>query len=296
MNRVNLWLTLIVGILFILLMQFAGQPITPEAALVDQWYQAFCNPTVDQSLLYTLTWRGNLSDSQLQTTVDAYRAANGFAQGCTPVENHNIIYFQSIPAELSDSIERIKFVAVNVYAPDQPHTPNHVLSVQYGLHVLFYKNGVVKILPQFIPDTPLGLHHGLTPLLLYNNDGLLMGQVQLTGQLIRIPQSDVVRYGIPLQFSTLHTWGRGWFHIYADGLQVQPERFADILPPDQQATFLPPFIEDIPANTLRQGVVWFSLPTNAPPPDVRITLDAYQTVWDLRGLAYMIAVTSFTDR
>lgn len=290
MNRLNVLLTLVVAVLFVLLMRFAGQAITPEADLVQQWYDELCKPSADQSLLYELTWRGDQSDAQLKTILDAYRASSGFTNGCTAVENHNIIYFQSIPPELSATVERIKFVAVHVYALDKPTDPNHVISVQYGVHVLFYKTGVVKILPQFIPDSPLGLDEGLAPVTLYNNDGLLMGQVQLNGKLIQIPQNDLVRYGIPIQLTTGRAWGRCWIRIYVDSIEVAPERFADILPSDQQAAFLPASIENLPANKLTQGVVWFSLPNTAHPADVRISLEAYQTLWDLRALPVTLKV------
>ncbi|MBA3869189.1 MAG: hypothetical protein H0X30_08545 [Anaerolineae bacterium] len=290
MKHLNVMLTLVVVVLFVSLMRFAGQPITPEADLVQQWYDELCRPTADQSLLHELTWRGDESDTQLQAIFDAYRSANDFSNGCTAVENHNIIYFQSIPPELASTIERIKFVAVNVYQPDKENIPNHVISVQFGVHVLFYKTGVVKILPQFMPDSPLGLHQGLAPVTLYNNDGLLMGQVQLNGALIQIPQNDLVRYGIPIQLSTARAWGRCWVRIYADGIEVATERFADILPTDQQAAFLPASIENFPANDLTQGVVWFSLPNTIHPTDVRISVDAYQTLWDLRALPATLKV------
>jgi hypothetical protein len=290
MSRLNLLLTIILSILFILLMLFAGKPITPEAQLVQQWYDALCNPAANQAPLYELTWRADESDAQLQAIIDAYRANNGFAKGCIAVENHNIIYFQAIPSEVAATIERIKFVAVNVYAPDAPADPNHVISVQYGVHVLFYKSGAVKILPQFMPDSPLGLHQGLSPIILYNNDNLLMGQVQVTGGLMQIPQNDLVRYGIPIQLSPVHAWGRCWIRVYVDGIEVAPERFADILPADQQATFMPAFVENLPANKIVKGIVWFSLPSANHPTDVRISVDAYQTLWDLRAIPVTIKV------
>jgi hypothetical protein len=290
MNRLNALLTLFVGIIFVLLMYFDGQPITSEADLVQLWYDTLCHPDDNQSLLYELTWRDDQSDDQLQAIIDAYRAANGFKNGCVAVENHNIIYFQSIPPELESTVERIKFVAVNVYAPDKPAEPNHVYSVQFGVHVLFYKTGAVKILPEFIPDSPLGLHKGLTPVTLYNNDGLLMGQVQLTGELIQIPQRDLVRYGIQLQLSTERTWGRCWIRIYADSIEVAPERFADVLPVYLQASFSPASIENLPANKVTKGIVWFSLPNPAHVTDVRVSIDAYQTLWDLRAIPVTLKV------
>jgi len=290
MNRLNALLTLVIAVIFVLLMFFAGQPITPEADLVNQWYAAICNPQANQSVLYDLTWRGYESDAQLQAIIDAFRSTNGFSDGCTAIENHNFIYFQSIPSELANAVDWIKFVSVNVYRPDQPHQPNHVYSIEFGVHVLFYKNGVVKILPHFIPDSPLGLQQGPSPITLYNNDGLLMGQVQLTGELIQIPHDDLVRYGIPLQFSPVRAWGRAWVRIYVDGIQVTLERFKDILPVDQQPAFLPAFIENWPANKIQQGSVWFSLPNTAHPSDVRLSVDAYQTLWDMPGVPIMLKV------
>jgi hypothetical protein len=290
MNRLNVALTVVIGILFALLMLFAGQPMTPEADLVQRWYDTLCDPTANQALLYELTWRADESDAQLKAIINEYRLNNAFTNGCTAVENHNIIYFQAIPPELAATVERIKFVAVNVYAPDAPADPNHVISVQFGVHVLFYKSGTVKILPQFMPDSPLGLHQGLAPITLYNNDNLLMGQVQLNGALIQIPQNDLVRYGIPLQLSTERAWGRCWIRVYVDGLEVTPERFADILPADQQELFMPASVENLPANKVAKGVVWFSLPSATHPKDVRISLEAYQTLWDLRALPVSIQV------
>ncbi len=292
MNRLNLLLTLIIGVIFVTLMFFAGQSVTPEADLVQRWYDALCNPKTNQAMLYTFTRRGreSQSDTQFQAIIDAYRAANGFTNGCTAVENHNIIYFQSIPPELSTTVDWIKFVAVNVFAPDQPHDFNHVLSMRFGVHVLFYKNGVVKILPHFMPDSPLGLIQRRDLIALHNNDGLLMGWVQQTGDLIQIPQSDIVRYGIPLQFSPVRALGMTWVRVYADGIQVEAERFANVLPDALQAAFLPAFIENLPANQVKQGIIWFTLPNTGQPADVRISVDAYQTLWDMPAVPIMIKV------
>ena len=62
MNRPNVLLTVLIGITFILLMLFAGQPITPEADLVQQWYDIICDPNANQALLYELTYRADESD------------------------------------------------------------------------------------------------------------------------------------------------------------------------------------------------------------------------------------------
>ncbi len=290
MNRFNWVFTLVIGIIFVLLMFFAGQPITPEADLVQRWYDTLCNPAANQLLLYAFTWRGSESDTEFQTIIDAFRANYGYTNGCTAVENHNIIYFQSIPPELASAVDQIKFVAFNVFAPDQPHDLNHVLSIRAGVHVLFYNDGAIKILPHFIPDSPLGLYQGLEPVTLYNNDGLLMGQVYRTGDLIQIPQNDVVRYGIPLQFSTVHNLGMIWIRIYADGIQVEAERFANVLPDAFQDSFLPAYIENLAADKVVKGVIWFPLPNTGQPADVRISVDMYQTIWDMPGLPIIIKV------
>ncbi|MBI1280843.1 MAG: hypothetical protein GC179_22150 [Anaerolineaceae bacterium] len=290
MNRLNMFFTLLLSVIFVALMFFAGQPITKEADLVQQWYDTLCNPAANQSLLYIYTQRGSQTDAQLQTIIDAYRAANEFTNGCTAIENPNVIYFQPVPPELSTTVDRIKFVAVNVFAPDQTHDFNHVLSVRFGVHVLFYKNGTVKILPHFMPDSPLERYQGRTPVALYNNDGLLMGSVQLTGDLIQIPQADIVRYGVPLQFSPVHAWGSGWIRIYADDIEVSAERYADVLPAALQASFLPEFLENLPAHKETQGVVWFTLPNTGHPVDIHITVSAYQTLWDMPALPSVIKV------
>ncbi len=292
MNRLNVLLTLIIGVIFVVLMFFAGQPVTSEASLAQRWYDTLCNPKANQALLYTFTRRGreSQSDTQFQSIVDAYRVANGFTNGCTAVENHNIIYFQSIPPELSTTVERIKFVAFNVFASDQPHDFNHVLSIRFGVHVLFYKNGSIKIIPNFIPDSPFGLYQGREPIALYNNDGLLMGWLQLTGDLIQIPQNDIVRYGIPLQVSPVRALGMTWVRVYADGIQVEAERFANVLPDAMQASFLPAFIENLIPNQVKQGIIWFTLPNIGQPNDVRISVDAYQTLWDMPRVPIMLKV------
>jgi len=290
MNRFNLLFTLLIGVLFVALMFFADRPITPEADLVEQWYDALCNPTANQSMLYLYTWRGGETDAELQTVIDAYRAANDFTNGCTAIENHNVIYFQSIPPELTATVDRIKFVAVDVFAPDQSHDFNHVLSIRFGVHVLFYKNGTVKILPHFMPDSPLGLYQGREPIALYNNDGLLMGTVELTGPLISMPQNDIVRYGIPLLFSPVRALGMTWVRIYADGIQVEAERFANVLRDALQPSFLPAFIENLSANQDKKGIIWFTLPNKGQAPDVRISIDMYQTLWDMPGIPMTLKV------
>ena len=111
-----------------------------------------------------------------------------------------------------------------------------------------------------------------------------MGQVQLTGALIEIPQTDLVHYGIPLQLSTKRAWGRCWIRIYADSIEVSPERFADVLPVYLQSAFMPASVENLQANKVAKGMVWFSLPNTVPISDVRISVDAYQTLWDLRAI------------
>ncbi len=288
MNRFNLLLSLFVTAIFVLLMFFAGQPITSEADLVQRWYDTFCNPAVNQSLLYIYTWHGDQSNSQFQTTVDAYRAANNYAQGCTAVVNHNIIYFESIPSELAATVDRIKFVAVNVYAPGEEQDRNHILSIRTSVHVVFYKNGIVKILPHFIPDSLLGLQPNATAVALHNNDGLLMGQIEINGSLIQIQQSDSLLVGIPLRFSGVRRWDSAWIRIYADGVEVAPVNYADALPEDQRTTFLSEFPESLDANLALQGVVWFSAPHM--PADLRLSIDVNQTRWDMPGIPIMIKV------
>ncbi len=286
MNRFNLFLTAVIAVIFVLLMIFAGQPLTPEADLVQRWYTTLCNPTADPSFLLRWTWRGQLSDAQLQAAVNAHRANNNFTAGCTAVVNHNVIYFQWIPPELTATVERIKFVAVNVTPAGQTPNPNHISSLINGVPVLYYKNGDVKILPHFIPDSPLGLHTTSAPVPLYNNDGLLMGQVRLNGAIIQLSADDAVRLGVPLVLSTNRTWGQYWIRFYADGVEVAPERFTNVLPADQQPTFLLPVYEYIPAGTELQGIVWFSvrhLPTS-----IRLGVEARQTIWDMPTLPVML--------
>ncbi len=266
----------------------AGRPITPEADLVQRWYDALCSPSANQAPLYLTTWRGEQSDEQLQRIVDAYRAANGYTEGCTAIVNPNIIYFEAIPSELQSTVERIKFVAVRVFLPDQPHDDPDSLAVGTSVHVLFLKNGTVKILPYFMPESPLGIYTGLTPITLYNNDGLVMGQVQLNGSLIQIPESDFIRLGIPLQMSTARNWGGAWIRIYADDLEVTTEPYAHMLPTDLQAGFLPRFLEPIAANQVVQGIIWFTAPHL--PADIRLSIDATQTGWDMPGIPMMLKV------
>lgn len=282
MNRANILFTAIIAILFLLLMLFAGQPLMPEADVVQQWYNAFCDPTSDQSPLYDLTWRGDLTDAQLQAAVDAYRVINNYVNGCTAIVNHNIIYFQWMPPELRDVFERIKFVAVNVYPVGVEQTPNHVLSIRTGVHVLYDHAGKPYILPRFIPDSPLGLHTTAEPVALYNNDGLLMGEVQLAGALMTSQQNGVEHIGIPIRMSTSRAWGHYWVRIYVDGVEVAPDLYADVLRPDQQASFLNAMGENFLVGTVINGVLWFTAPH--PPTDIRISVEAYQTLWDIRAL------------
>lgn len=282
MNRLNALFTVIIAAVFALLMLFAGQPITPEAELVERWYQALCNPAANQSPLLEHTWRGDLTDAQLMAAVEAHRVLNNYTNGCTAVVNHNIIYFQWIPPELWDTIERIKFVAVNVYPTGAEQTPNHVLSVRSGVHVLYDHTGRAYILPRFIPDSPLGLHTTAEPVTLYNNDGLPMGEVQITGPLMTSQQNGVEHIGIPLTMSTIRAWGSYWVRIYADGVEVSPDLYVDVLRPDQQASFLNAMGENFPIGTVISGVLWFTPPH--PPTDIRISVDAYYTLWDLRAL------------
>ncbi|MCA0452363.1 MAG: hypothetical protein LCI00_00085 [Chloroflexi bacterium] len=282
MNRVNVIFTAVIGVLFALLMVFAGQPITPEAELVQRWYDAFCNPALDQSLLYDLTWHGDLSDAQLKAAIDASRVMNNYALGCTATVNHNIIYFQWIPPELRGSFKRIKFVAVNVYPLGAEQTPNHVLSVRSGVHVLYDSSGHASILPRFIANSPLGLHTTAEPVQLYNNDGLLMGEARINGPLMTSQQNGVEHIGIPISLSASRAWGSYWIRVYADGVEVVPDYYADVLRPDLQAGFLSAMGENFPIGSVISGVLWFTPPH--PPTDIRVSVDAYQTLWDLRAL------------
>lgn len=282
MNRFNILFTAIIAILFVLLMLFAGQPLTPEADLVQRWYNAFCDPTSDQSPLYDLTWRGDLTDAQFQVAVDMYRVINNYVNGCTAVVNHNIIYFQWIPPELQDGFERIKFVAVNVYPGGVEQTPNHVLSIRTGVHVLYDHAGRAYILPRFINTSPMGLPTTTGPVALYNNDGLPMGQVKIDGPLINAQQNGVEHIGIPISLSTSRAWGHYWVRIYADGIEVAPDLYADVLPPEQQASFLNTMGQDLLPNSVTSGVVWFTAPRSFT--DIRVSVDASQTLWDIRAL------------
>jgi hypothetical protein len=90
MNRDTMLFSGLICIVFVLLMVFAGQPITPETDLVQHWYDALCNPAANQAPLYLSTWRSDQSDEQLQMIVAAYRAANGYTDGCTAIVNPNI--------------------------------------------------------------------------------------------------------------------------------------------------------------------------------------------------------------
>lgn len=288
MKRFNLLFTVVIGVIFILLMFFADQPITPEADLVQRWYDTFCSPKANQSLIYTYTWRGNLTDTQLQVIMDMYRSANNYLSGCAAVVNPNIIYFEAIPTELASTVDRIKFVAVNLYAPDQPHDSNHILSIRTSVHVLFYKNGRVKILPHFIPDSPSGLHQGSTPVNLYNNDGLLMGQVQLNGDLIQVPEGTYFYIGIPLRISTVREWGNAWVRLYADNIEVTPITYIPSLPEGYRNNVITEFPEAFAANQVTDGFVWFAAAQM--PADLRLSIDANQTRWDMPGLPIMLKV------
>lgn len=287
MNRLNLVLTLVIGLLFGLLMVFAGQPLTPEGELVQRWYNALCDPTIDQTPLFDWTWRGDLSDEQLQTAVDAYREANNLLGGCTAVVNHNIIYFQWVPPELSQTYERIKFVAVNVYPIDGAQTPNHVLSIRAGVHVLFDYRGRGFIYPRFLPVSPLSIVEPHTAVKLYNNDGLAMGTAEVIGLPMLSQQNGVEHVGIPIRLSTSRAWGHYWVRLYANGVEVTPDRYADVLRPDQQASFFAAMGENIPEKTDIAGILWF---TASEASDIRIAVDAYQTLWDMRAIPVMMRV------
>jgi hypothetical protein len=115
-----------------------------------------------------------------------------------------------------------------------------------------------------------------------------MGQVQLNGSLIQIPESNFLRLGIPLQLSTARNWGGAWIRIYADGIEVTPEPYANLLPAAQQTGFLPRFLEPIVADQVVQGVIWVSVPHL--PADIRLSIDPTQTGWDMPGVPMMLKV------
>jgi hypothetical protein len=100
--------------------------------------------------------------------------------------------------------------------------------------------------------------------------------------LITSQNNGVEHIGIPITMTTIRAWGSYWVRIYVDGIEVSPDLYADVLRPDQQATFLNAMGENFPIGTVISGVLWFTPPF--PPTDIRISVDAYYTLWDLRAL------------
>ncbi|MEZ4671068.1 MAG: hypothetical protein R3E39_24450 [Anaerolineae bacterium] len=284
----NILLVALICVIFGMLMVFAGQPITPEAELVQQWYEALCNPGSDQAPLWELTWRGDMSQAQLKEAIEHYRERGGLPQPCKPVVDVNVIYFQWIPPELHSSYERIKFVAVNVYGEGRPTERNLIGSEQTGVHVLFDGSGKAFILPRFLAQSPLGIQETGDVIPLYNNDGLLMGNAQVTGEVIRLQRFDEVRLGVPLRLEATSNWGRYEAHVFVNGLEVIPEFYGDVLPPEEQERFLPPAQDAVSRVTEMRGVLWVQ--AKEPVTSLHVGFEIFQTPWDMRPLPALVRV------
>lgn len=283
MKRANALLALVVVLIFLLLLNFAGQPVTPEARLVQAWYDALCHPEADQSPLWRFTWRGNLSEEQLKDAIARYRAILGLPQPCDPVVDVNVIYFQWLPPELVSTFERIKFVAVNVYGGTRPSEPNLIGSEQTGVHVLYSRSGDVHILPRFLAQSPLGIYPAQQPIALYNNDGLFMGRATVTQAARRTD----VRLGIPVRLEADRPWGRYEVHVFMNGIEVIPEFYEDVLPLADQASYMRPSEDGVEAGSVLEGVVWVLMPEEVY--SLRVGFEIFQTPWDMRPL------TAITD-
>lgn len=288
MNRFDAALTLLIAVIFLLLMTFAGQPVTPEAARVQQWYDALCDPTLDQSPLWDWTWRGSWTISQLQDAFARYRVRTGLPEPCTPRVNHNVIYFNWLPPTLSAAVERIKFVAVNVYGTGRPTEPNLIGSVQTGVHVLYDHEGQSRIFPRFFALSPLGVHPTHQPVPLHNNDGLLMGQVEVTGFPFPYERAGEIRLAVPLRLTAHRPWGRYEIQAFINGIEVIPEYYSDVLPLEEQARFLPPAADSIAAAQVVEGL--FYVMVLEPVTDFHLAITTYQTPWDMRPLPVLIDV------
>jgi len=278
MKRVDLALTVIVVAVGCLLIVNAGQPITPEAQIVGEWYDALCREEPDFDTLLRLTWRGDLTDEQLRDAIMHYRTSRQMAIRCVPVIDHDLIFFQWIPPELAATVERIKFVAVNVYPADAASEPNHILSIGAGVHVVFFKSGEVRLAAGFL-GTPLTIGDSE---MLYNNDGLPMGTARVRDPAIIVPEGNSTLVGVPVTLSPSRTWGSYTIRLFAEFVEAEAVNSPDDLPQPYRMGFIAAYGEGVSENSAQEGMVWFRLLN--PLDHLQVSFEANQTPWDMRPL------------
>jgi hypothetical protein len=283
MRRFDLLLTLVVVGIGLMLIASAGQPVTPEAELVGRWYTALCAQQADFETLEALTWHGGLSDEAFREAIIRYRDSGQIAIPCEPVIDHDLIFFQWIPLELGTTVERIKFAAVNVYATDAGHEPNHILSVRAGVQIVFFKSGDAKIIAGFLGIPLMDSAASGELVTLFNNDGLTMGTARVTDAAMIASSGDMTFVGVSVELNPSRTWGSYTIRLFSDDVQVEGVKAADDLPEAYREGFIPAYGEGIEAGKTVEGVVWFR--TNSASNAVRVSFEANQTPWDMRPLS-----------
>jgi hypothetical protein len=287
MKRFNLYFTLLIAAIGAYLIVNAGEPVTPEAEIVQTWYNTLCSRQPDFDTLLRLTWHGDLTDEEFQDTIIRYRESGQMNPLCIPVIDHDLIFFQWIPPALNNQVESIKFVAVNVYDSDSNWEPNHILSVRTGIHVVFFKTGAAQVVAGFLgvplDDAPLQKTTQL-----FNNDGLDMGTARVTGAITIIPQDETTFVGVQVELQPSRTWGNYTIRLFTDYVQAAGINAAELLPEESRAGFIAASGEGLAANELIEGMVWFQV--RGAVGDLRLSFEASQTPWDMRPLPAFVEV------
>lgn len=261
----------------------AGQPLTPEADLAQRWYDALCAPG-DPAALTALTYAGDLDAAQVATYIERWRRDRGADFPCRAAVNRSFILGETLPPGLPADLIRIRFVPVDVVPASAPPAPSPALAVQDGVHVLFFASGSAQVLPSFLGTSPVPLTPPGATARLANNDGLPMGAARAVGPVVRLLDGSVTLLGAPVALEAGRAWGAYELRLFVDGYPAG-RVFDDQLPPVYRTTFLPPAGENIAAGKRLTGLAWFQAsPPPAPDADLRLWVEAKQTLWDGRAL------------
>jgi hypothetical protein len=177
-----------------------------------------------------------------------------------------MIGFEWIPPELSQTVTRVRFVAANLSRNGGAPERNHILSIRNGVHVVFFRSGAIRVLPDWLgqPLTPVAAPSDTLPL--HNNDGLFMGSARVEGSAAVFQSENTWFVGLPVALSAERAWGSYQMRLFDRALMFEPLLTPEALPVDLRQMFIPAAVDAVEPGTVAlkagaaaSGRVWFRL-------------------------------------
>lgn len=250
-----------------LIFSAAGQPMTGEAAAVEQYVDALC--TADFDALYEVAAVPDHMSAEIFTSrAQAYLASGEIPQPCNGAANLNLVRHLPVPRDFDPRVTEIRlFQHIDLYTEDNGH-------VVLPLWVFRWQDGRWRVRPDFlgpVVEQPIasGELAAITDL-----NGIGAGYLQITGKARIYEQSSGALIGVPVSMRTLtRQWEFFDARLFMNDQQTLPLDNSDLLPENEHLDFISARGGYVPQNFELTGILWFR--TNEIHEPVTLSFTAY---------------------